>query len=298
MDPSNEHSMAKAPPKVTIRALGIEGARHLVSMAHDEGWNPGRYDAETFFRVDPEAFLGVFADETYAGGGAIARHSEAFGFMGLFIVRPELRGQGIGRKLWYERRNRLFARLSEGATIGLDGVTAMVPFYAEGGFVPAYVSHHFELSEGIAAMEPNPYVRPLSDFEPKAVEALDRRAFPTDRPAYRAAWLDQPEATVLGFGPSPDRLEGFGVGRPAASGTKIGPLFAENPDAAKALLIALSLDVVAPVSISIPEANPAAIAMAESLGMRELFACTRMYFGPRPAYEADLIYGLTSFELG
>lgn len=42
--------------------------------------------------------------------------------MGLFIVDPKYRGQGLGRKLWYARRDHLLSRLQPNATIGLDAV--------------------------------------------------------------------------------------------------------------------------------------------------------------------------------
>jgi len=54
--------------------------------------------------------------------------------LGLFIVRPDFREKGIGKKLWYLRRDLLIKRLHEGALIGMDGVVAMQPFYEKGGF--------------------------------------------------------------------------------------------------------------------------------------------------------------------
>ena len=47
---------------------------------------------------------------------------------GLFIVKPEYRAMGIGRKLWYQRRDLLISRLHNNASIGMDGVVAMQPF--------------------------------------------------------------------------------------------------------------------------------------------------------------------------
>ena len=42
--------------------------------------------------------------------------------MGLFILEPRFRGCGWGPRLWHDRRDRLLARLSSPATIGLDAV--------------------------------------------------------------------------------------------------------------------------------------------------------------------------------
>jgi hypothetical protein len=45
--------------------------------------------------------------------------------------RLEFRGKEIGRKLWYQRRHILLKRLKPGASIGMDGVVAMLPFIKE-----------------------------------------------------------------------------------------------------------------------------------------------------------------------
>jgi GNAT superfamily N-acetyltransferase len=276
-----------------LRKLGRVGCAELVEWAAAEGWNPGLHDAETFYRVDPEAFVGFFEGDTFVGGGAIVRHALQFGFMGLFIVAHEFRGRGIGRQLWYARRNRLLARLDEGATLGMDGVTDMVPFYAAGGFVPHYLSARFELAAPAILPREGP-VRPLAEFNRSAIDEIDRRAFPSPRPAYLGAWLEQPVAKSFGYGESPSDLRGFGVVRPCRTGAKIGPLFAESPEVAAALLDALRSGAEGPVYLDVPTPNAAAVGLCEGLGMQKVFECTRMYLGPKPTYDPVLIYGLTS----
>lgn len=283
---------------IEIRTLGAEGCADLIQMASDEGWNPGIHDAETFFRIDPGAFLGCFEGEDFAGGGAIVRHDEKFGFMGLFIVRTPFRGRGLGRELWFERRNRLLARLSEGASIGLDGVTEMVPFYAKGGFVPQYVTTAYATASEETGPE-HPGIFDLPRIPTSEIVEMDLRAFPSARPAYLSAWLDQREAACFGFRDDSGRLCGYGVLRPCRVGYKVGPLFAESAEVAEALLRALMRGVVGQrVAIAVPEVNAAAVELVKRLGMEPVFACTRMYYGPVPDYDRSLIYGLTSFELG
>jgi len=84
-----------------IRSMNAGELDQLIRWAGDEGWGPGLNDAECFWELDPEGFLAMYEHGDLIGGGAIIRHSNAFGFMGLFIVGQAHRGKGLGKKLWF-----------------------------------------------------------------------------------------------------------------------------------------------------------------------------------------------------
>lgn len=73
----------------------------LVGWAEEEGWEPGHHDAEQFWNYDPEGFLAIEEDGEFLGGGAIIKHSDQFGFMGLFIDVPDANQEGIH---WVQQR--------------------------------------------------------------------------------------------------------------------------------------------------------------------------------------------------
>ena len=52
------------------------------------------------------------------------------------------------------------------------------------------------------------------------------------------------------------------------------------------------------MTLDTPEANPAAVALAERYGMTPVFETARMYRGGDPGLPAARIFGITSFELG
>lgn len=87
-----------------IRRMTRPEVDELVGWAAREGWNPGRHDAELFWATDPQAFIAADLDGELIGGGAITAYRGEFGFMGLFVVRPEYRGRGLGSMLWHARR--------------------------------------------------------------------------------------------------------------------------------------------------------------------------------------------------
>src|SRR4051794_27818590 len=116
-----------------IRTMRREDLAFAIDMAAREGWNPGLHDAECFHATDPHGFLiGELAGDPVGCISAVS-YAGRYGFIGLYIVRPEFRGQRYGWRLWQAAIARL-----RGHNIGLDGVVAQQGNYAKSGFRLAY----------------------------------------------------------------------------------------------------------------------------------------------------------------
>ena len=283
------------PDGLAIGPMTPEEVAILGGWAADEGWNPGNADIGIAWHIDPEAFIALRRDGELVGGGTIFRHSPTFGFMGLFIVKAGLRRAGLGAPLWHYRRDLLLSRLAPGATIGMDGVFDMAPFYERGGFSLAYRDLRFQ---GIAHGTTDPAVRALTDADFGAIETIDRKHFPADRSAFLRRWVFQPGAHALGLF---DRttLLGFGVARPALQGFKLGPVYAPSPETAERLLSSLMTPLAGQqVQLDVPEPNEAGTSLAQRFGLSEVFGCVRMYYGRAPDLPVRQIFGVTSFEFG
>jgi GNAT superfamily N-acetyltransferase len=268
----------------------------LVSWADQEGWNPGLYDADVFWHTDPDGFYGFFDQGELVAGGAIISYDRAFGFMGFFIVKPAYRGRGIGRNLWYLRRDTLYRRLNPGAAIGMDGVVAMQPFYTRGGFALSFRDLRYEgMGKKYPAEGP---VSPIEETDITDVLTYDRECFGFDRRRFMIQWLKMPEAFTFKYAEN-NRLKGVAVLRKVRRGYKIGPLFADTPGVADALFRACaSAAKDVPFYLDIPVVNPAAKTLVDRYRMTYVFECARMYYGTPPALPTDKIYGITTFELG
>ncbi len=279
-----------------IRAMDRDELDVLVGWAAREGWNPGRGDAALFWEADSEGYVAAEVDGALIGGGSIVSYGGRYGFMGFFIVEPAWRGRGLGARLWHHRRDALRARLRPGAAIGMDGVVAMQPFYARGGFAWAGRDVRYE-GEGAAGPVPAGLV------DARAVPADDLAAydavrFAVPRAAFVRRWVAQPGALALAA-VSRGRLRGYGVVRPCLRGHKVGPLFADDPATAAALLDGLATHAPGePLVLDVPQDNAAAVALATGRGMRPAFECARMYLGPPPRVPLDQVFGVTTFELG
>lgn len=284
---------------LTLRLMNKAEVDKLVGWAADEGWNPGLHDADLFWETDPEAFIAAELGDELIGGGAITSYDGEFGFMGLFVVRPEFRGRGLGSNLWHARVTLLRGRLRPGASIGMDGVFKMQDWYAKGGFTFSHRSIRYEgVGAAGAAGEAAAGLVPVANVPFNQLVAYDRRCFPAARERFLRAWVAQPDALALAA-VEEGALRGYGVIRRCGRGAKIGPLFADDVATAEALFEALAAFVPGePVFIDVPEVNAWAMSMVARREMREVFGCARMYLGPTPNLEESRIYGITTFELG
>lgn len=281
----------REPISPTARIMTPADLDAAIGWAADEGWNPGLADAARFRAADPEGFLALHEDGAPVASISVVRYGERFGFLGLYIVRPDRRGRGLGHALWRAGMAHLGDRV-----VGLDGVVAQQANYARSGFVAAHRSVRYAGAPAIVAAH-DPTVRPADAALLPALVAFDRAHFPATRAAFLRGWL-------LGAGHVArvrvvdGAVVGYGVRRPCRAGSKIGPLFARDPATAEALALALIEGAGGPVALDVPEPNAAGAALARRLGLAPVFETARMYRGPAPDLPISQVYGLTTFELG
>lgn len=262
-----------------------------LDWAAAEGWNPGINDAASFYAADPGGFLiGEIDGEPISTISAV-RYNETFGFIGLYIVKPDRRGQGFGLQTWNEG-----LRLLGDRNIALDGVLAQVENYRKFGFQPAYRHIRYQ-GTGIASAPPENVV-PLKNIPFVDILDYDSQHFPASRSAFLKEWVNPPARAGYAY-IKDGNLCGYGVIRECRSGFKIGPLFADDPQIAESLFQCLSsLGYGQPIFLDTPDANPQAISLAESYGMKPVFECVRMYTRGIPNINISHIFGVTTLELG
>jgi GNAT superfamily N-acetyltransferase len=280
-------------PHYQIRTMTRDEIDIAIEWAASEGWNPGLYDADCFYAADTQGFLvGEINNEPIATISAI-KYGETFGFIGCYIVKPDYRGKGYGKQIW-----NAGIKCLAGRNIGLDGVAAQQSNYQKSGFKIAYRHIRYEGVSG-GSLPQNSEIINLSQIPFETVEDYDRPFFPDRRSQFIRAWLNQPESIALGILQT-GQLSGYGVIRVCRSGYRIGPLFADSPELAEALFIALKSKVNPGelIYLDVPEMNQAAVSLAENHQMKLVFETARMYTGTFPDLPLTRLFGLTSFELG
>jgi ribosomal protein S18 acetylase RimI-like enzyme len=280
----------------SIRSMTRGEVDIAIEWAAREGWNPGLQDADCYYAADPNGFMVGVLNGTPVACISVIRYGESFGFLGFYIVRPEYRGQGYGIQLWNAGMQYLKER-----NIGLDGVVDQQDNYHRSGFRLAYRNIRYQglgggsATDGVDAAA----VVNLASVPQADLVAYDRPFFLDDRANFISTWVQQPDCHALGILHDTE-LAGYGVIRPCRSGYKIGPLFADTPELAESLFVALKSRVGAgeTVYLDTPEANAAAVELAERHGMTVAFETARMYTRDAPDLSLEQIFGVTSFEVG
>lgn len=288
----------------SVRGMRRGDVDWAVEMAAGEGWNPGVGDAEAFYAQDSGGFLiGEMGGEAVGCISAV-KYGDAFGFIGFYIVRPDMRGKGYGIRLWNAAMQRL-----EGRVVGLDGVIEQQGNYRKSGFALQYSNIRYEYRNALhaadrdaahdAARDAGSAIEPAGAADLEAIAEYERPLFPAERDAFLRAWTAMPGTHTLTARES-GTITGYGTIRPCRVGYKIGPLFADTPQIAEALFRSLCAraEADALIYLDVPEVNAPGMALAKTHGMQKVFGTARMYTQTPPTLETARIFGVTSFELG
>ncbi|BDH05594.1 GNAT family N-acetyltransferase [Streptomyces seoulensis] len=280
-----------APQEFTVTRATLADWPVISGWAAAEGWNPGLSDGPAFFAQDPEGFFLGRIDGEPVSAISVVNYGTDYAFLGCYLVRPDLRGHGYGLTTW----KTALAHAGE-RVVGLDGVVDQQANYRRSGFE---LAHRTARYTGLAPAADQPTgVRHAEPGDLDAITRYDSACTPADRPRFLAEWLTAPghHTYVRHDG---DRLTGYGVIRPGADCLRIGPLFADTADDARALFAALTADHTGrQIAIDVPEPNKAGVTMALDAGLEPSFETARMYTGPVREHAAERVFGIGTLELG
>jgi len=160
-------------------------------------------------------------------------YEEDFASCGMIIVKPAHQGRGIGRRLVDDLLHQ-----AEGRSMILNSTVEGRPLYDRLGFVPrGEVSQHQAVLAQAPAAGEKSGMRAFARDDLDAIRALDRRASGMGRRALLHALLAVGRGIVL---ERRGRIVGYGCSRRWGRGFVIGPVVAENPAQAQALIATLA----------------------------------------------------------
>jgi len=274
---------------IALRTATVTDLALVLDWAAEEGWNPGLDDAAAFHAADPDGFFVAARDEAPVGAISVVNHTSDFAFLGLYIVKPEFRGQGIGCRLWNHGIAHAGAR-----TIGLDGVPAQQDNYRSSGFEFSSATTRYS---GTLAARHASGVRLAEEEDIPGLIALEAARSGAIKPRYLSAWFRATEHRKTLVLDSEARDAGFCTVRQCRQGAKIGPLWAPGREIADALLHEAVGVFGGTVSLDVPRCSTGLDRLCLALGLGAGFDTARMYRGPF-APPVSEYFAVTSLELG
>jgi GNAT superfamily N-acetyltransferase len=277
-----------------IRKISEDGMREVWEWAMKEGWNPGLYDSKIFPAIDPHGcFVGVLNGMVISSTTAI-QYEGKYGFGGMYIVKPEYRGQGYGLASAQHAMKYLAGVGVE--CIGCDAVPDKVPIYQRLGLYPAYRITRYKYT---IHKEYQGVCRGIEKSQLDAIVEYDLKVSKVTRqPLLKDLLWNCRSVSCAEY--KDERLVGFAIARPAYEGYRVGPCFADSADIARRLLETIFARLKGQtIFIDVPEVNAPAISLVETYGIELGFACIRMY-NTTSRYNQDVqyVFGNTTFEVG
>lgn len=276
-----------------IRKMKFPELCIAVDWAAAFGWNPGFEDESCFYNVDRAGFFTGTIDEQCISFGSAVCYDDNFAFCGFYMVKEPYRGKGYGIELTKSR----LAYVGERVT-GIDGVLENEKIYQRIGYETLHQNTRYEFINPFNEIEHHPFIKSIKPSSIDDLSNYDKECFPAIRTSFLKCWISKSERTSLMY-LNKGKIKGYGILRPAYSGMRIGPLFADSPQIARNLFIALLQHAgQKKVYLDVPSNNSRALKIVDEFRGKSCFATARMYRNGVPYIDSDKIYGITSFELG
>lgn len=260
---------------INFRPMSPEDIPAGLFLCRHAGWNQLAGDWEVFLRASPKGCK-VAIDDTNQVIGTVTtiRYQKHFSWIGMVLVDPKVRRQGIGTKLL----NEALQILKDEETVKLDATPLGREVYLPLGFVDEYALSRMQLTSVDHHKLPPSTATPMSDDDFSHLQSLDEKIFGADR-SVLLKWMLRNAPHLAFITRDDDAINGFCFGRRGYHFTHIGPVVAGNVSSAMNLVSAAIKNCSNPVILDIPHHTPEWNNWISSIGFTEQRPFIRMYKG-------------------
>lgn len=280
------------PPGLRVRTMQRADLQFLIQITRSLGWTTTSADIENFLSYEPKGcFVADLKGEVV--GSVTTTPYTHFGWIGMVLVKEELRRRGIGSALTRSAVSYLHEKGI--ATARLEADPPGVPLYERLSFAKECNSERW-YREG-PPVPPVDGVRLAVEADLQKLRALDAQAFGDDRTRVLARLLRCSEFALVS---EEKPAKGVLMARMTAHGAFFGPFIAAEPQLAEQLLNAgLSRVTDVPVFVGVPETHANALDLLRQYGFKQRATLRRMYLGRVPKKgDPRLEYGIAASATG
>lgn len=280
-------------PAHTLRLMTRGDIPSAVALVERAGWQHQATDLERLLHWSPDGcFVIADVDGAILGTVSTTPYGTALAWIGMLLVAPDSRRQGLGRRLMRAALDHLIARGTE--RIMLDATDAGRPLYRALGFRELVQVDRWQ---GRASTYLGPRARRALPVHRHAVLALDRALFGLDRShIVQRLWDESPELAWVDI--QQGEAQGYLLGRRVRQGVALGPWMSRNAPAAERLLLsALEQLQGEEVVMHIPDNNGRSTILARDHNLRRERRCIRMIYGEAQPVQGELLAELAIASL-
>lgn len=260
---------------VEIRPMRREDIPAGLELSRAAGWNQTEADWSLLLEGESGGGLVACSQGSLVGTVTVISYPDWFHWLGMMLVAADYQRQGIGQALM----TAALGLVGEPGTVFLDATPAGKKLYDSLGFQEVYSLARCLRQQGALPGRPDSSVTPISTkIFPNLIQ-YDLAIFGADRSKILAELFGR--APQLAFYKEENgAISGYCLGRGGSLYTQIGPVIANNPETAQALLLCALQncereDVIVDTTTHQPDWNRFLV----RLGFRELRPFTRMRLG-------------------
>ena len=213
--------------QVEIRLLLESDIPAAMQLKEAAGWNQTEDDWRRLLRLEPNGCFCALKDGRFVGTTTTTTYGDELAWVGMVLVDPEHRRQGIAAKLMSVALDYLRQRVG---TVKLDATALGQPVYERFGFQVESLVERWS-GTGNSRGRDDKYTDSLRE-----ILALDRVAFGADRSRLIEALISRTAVTPVLVRDPDGALSGYALARRGTRANYVGPIVAKDPQQAETLL--------------------------------------------------------------
>ncbi len=254
-----------------IRVARVDDIPAALELCRISGWNQRREDWARLLEHEPAGCFVAEAEGQVVGTVTTTRYGNRLAWIGMMLVHPDYRRQGIATALM--SRSLQYLQDHNVLCVKLDATPEGQPVYQRLGFHAEWTMQRW-LRAGSEEVPKAPTERRSCPLDPSLLSTyldLDLRAFGVDRHDWILRLLSDSQVRC--------RPAALGMLRPGFLAGYLGPIIASDAADGRLVVEDLIASSTQPLFWDIPDPNLAAVQIARELQFQPIRHLTRMWMG-------------------
>ena len=278
-----------------VRLLSESDIAAAMELKEAAGWNQTEHDWRRLLTLEPNGCFCAIKDGRLVGTTTTTTYGRDLAWIGMVLVDPQYRGQGIAAKLMSIALDYLKAKV---ATVKLDATPQGKPVYEKFGFqVESLIERWIGTGKSTESNSQN-QTAPGRD-ELRELLVLDRLAFNADRSKLIEELIRNASVPPLTVRASDGAVSGYATARSGTKADYVGPIVAKDRHSLETLLDqVLSQLPGRPIYIDLNTEYTAGQQVLSDRGYAKERDLVRMFAGAQSEKTSPLVFAIAGPEIG